>query len=116
MMALAIIAGCHAPPSSRRTPDSEAASRGLAAIERVGCGACHEIPGLDWPKGQIATSLAGFDDVGLIAGVLPNRPGTLAAFVRNAPAVKPGTSMPPMPLTEEEAADVAVYLYGIDDD
>ena len=90
--------------------------RGLAAIEKAGCGACHEIPGLDWPAGRLGPSLAGFDDVGLIAGQLPNRTDVLAAFIRNAPSVKPGSTMPPMPVTPREAQDIAAYLYGLDHD
>ncbi|MDZ4306568.1 MAG: hypothetical protein U0988_01705 [Allopontixanthobacter sp.] len=85
-------------------------------MERVGCGACHEIPDLDWPRGRAGPSLAKFDDFGFIAGAIPNTPENLAAFVRNAPAVKPGSTMPAMPLTAAEARDVAEYFYGIDDD
>lgn len=86
---------------------------GLAAIERAGCGSCHEIPGLDWPQGRLGPSLAGFDDIGLIAGAVPNTAQNLAAFIRNAPAVKPGSTMPPMPVTEDEARAIAAYLYGL---
>ena len=50
----------------------------------------------------------------MIAGRLPNRPDVLAAFVRNAPALVPGTAMPAMPLTEEESRDVAAYLYTLE--
>lgn len=116
LAALALLAACQPPPESRRVPEATAEERGLALIDSVGCGACHEIPGVDWPKGRLAPSLAGFDDVGLIAGAVPNRPGTLAAFIRNAPAVKPSSTMPPMPLSESQAADIAAYLYGIDGD
>ncbi|WP_077511956.1 cytochrome c family protein [Sphingomonas sp. LM7] len=87
-------------------------ARGKAAIERVGCAACHQIPGIRWPQGGSGPSLAGFAEQGLIAGRLPNRPDMLAAFVRNAPGVLPGTTMPAMPLSEGEARDVAAYLYG----
>ena len=86
-------------------------ARGKLAIERTGCGACHAIPGVRWPQGQAGPSLAGFADQGLIAGRLPNRPDLLAAFVRNAPATLPGTTMPAMPLSPAEARDVAAYLY-----
>lgn len=82
---------------------------------RVGCGACHEIPGISWPSGGTGPSLAGFDDNGPIAGALPNTPENLAAFVRNAPLAKPGSTMPAMPLTRAESRDVASYLYGLDD-
>lgn len=87
------------------------AARGLEVIERAGCGACHVIPGLGWPRGQSGPSLEGFAEQGLIAGRLPNRPDVLAAFVRNAPGTLPGTTMPAMPLTAAEARDVAAYLY-----
>jgi hypothetical protein len=35
----------------------------------------------------------------------------LAAYVRDAPATLPGTTMPAMPLTASEARDIAAYLY-----
>ncbi|QZH74280.1 MAG: c-type cytochrome [Erythrobacter sp.] len=116
---IAICAGlnaCKPPPESRYIPDPANAERGRLAIERVGCAACHEIPGIDWPQGSTGPSLQGFDDYGPIAGQLPNTPANLAAFVRNAPLAKPGSSMPAMPLTEAEARDVAAYLHGLDDD
>lgn len=110
------LAACKQPPGPRYVPDAEAAESGLAAIKRVGCAACHEIPGIDWPQGSSGPSLVGFDDIGPIAGALPNNPENLAAFVHNAPAAKPGSTMPAMPLSEEEARDVAAYLYGLDDE
>lgn len=111
----ALLAACQKPPEARHLPDSTAVERGLAAMERVGCGACHEIPGLDWPRGRTGPSLVGFGDIGLIAGALPNTPENLAEFVRNAPAAKPGSTMPAMPLTHAEARDVASYLQGMHD-
>lgn len=110
------LSSCKDPVETRREPDSDARSRGLAAIQKAGCGSCHEIPGLDWPAGRLGPSLEGFDDVGFIAGELPNRPDFLAAFVRNPQQVKPGSTMPPMPVTQQEARDIAAYLYGIDRD
>ncbi len=83
-------------------------------MERVGCGACHQIPGVRWPQGKVGPSLEGFADRALIAGQLPNQPQTLAAFIRNAPALSPNSGMPPMPVTEEEARDIAAYLYTLD--
>ena len=114
-IACLMAAACKPVPSNRYEFDSDAKRRGVVAIKRVGCGACHEIPGVDWPKGRTAPSLVGFDDVGVIAGSLPNTPANLAAFVRNAPKAKPGSTMPAMPLTEQEARDVAAYLLGADD-
>ena len=87
------------------------ASRGRASIERAGCGACHTIPGIRWPKGGTGPALDGFAKQGLIAGRLPNRPDLLARFIRNAPATLPGSTMPAMPVSEGEARDIAAYLY-----
>jgi len=115
MAAVALLSACKPPPEPRYNPDAALQREGLAAIKRAGCGACHEIPGVDWPAGRLATSLRGFSDIGLIAGAVPNTAENLAAFVRNAPAVKPGSTMPPMPITEQEARAITAYLHGLDD-
>jgi cytochrome c1 len=116
LIACALLTSCKDPVETRREPTETASDRGFAAIKRAGCGSCHEIPGLDWPSGRLGPSLEGFDDIGLIAGKLPNRPDMLAAFIRNPRSVKPGSTMPPMPVSEAEALDIAAYLYGLDHD
>lgn len=87
------------------------AGAGKAAIERVGCASCHTIPGIQWPQGKVGPALGGLPRRALIAGKLPNQPDTLAAFIRNAPAYVPGSGMPAMPVSEQEARDIAAYLY-----
>ena len=114
LLPLALAAGACKPPPEREVAMPLAdADRGELAIERVGCGSCHTIDGIAWPRGESAPALAGFAQRGLIAGRLPNRPDGLAAFVRHAPALIPDTAMPAMPLSEREARDVAAYLYEI---
>lgn len=85
--------------------------RGRQLIASAGCGACHAIPGIDWPRGTLGPALDGFADQALIAGRVANRPENLALFVRDAPALDPGSGMPPMPLSPQESRDVAAYLY-----
>jgi mono/diheme cytochrome c family protein len=111
-LALAM-SGCKPPPDAETPTALASVTRGKAAMERVGCAACHTIDGIAWPEGKTAPALTGFDRRALIAGRLPNRPEVLAAFVRDAPALVPGTTMPKMPLDEREALDVAAYLYAI---
>lgn len=89
------------------------AERGQEAIANAGCGACHTIQGIRWPRGDMAPALGNFQSRGLIAGRLPNRPDVLAAFIRNAPAMVPDTAMPDMPVTSREARDIAQYLYQV---
>ena len=88
-------------------------AKGLAVIERVGCASCHAVPGVRWPVGVVAAPLDGFGSSPLISGRLPNQPDVLVRFVRDAPSLDPQTGMPPMPLSEEEARDVAAYLYSL---
>lgn len=107
---LGVIA-CKPPPDQRQFVPQGDVARGKATIERVGCGSCHSIPGVPWPKGAVGPALNGLAERGLIGGVLPNRPDILAAYVRNAPSLAPGSGMPAMPVTETEARDIVAYLY-----
>ena len=92
------------------------AERGLAIIDEVGCASCHKIPGVAWPEGRAAGDLTGFGARPLIAGRLPNQPDVLVRWLIDAPSLDPGTGMPPMPLDQAQARDVAAYLYELDDD
>ncbi len=87
------------------------AANGKAVIERAGCGSCHVIPGVRWPQGKVGPNLDGLAERGLIAGKLPNEPDVLAAYIRNAPALVPGSGMPAMPVSEAEARHIVAYLY-----
>ena len=89
-------------------------ARGLEAAQRVGCAACHQSPGIEWPKGGAGPSLEGFGRSPLIAGRFPNQPAELARWVRDAPSMAPETGMPAMPVTEAEARDIAAWLYTLE--
>lgn len=111
VMALALAACSGAAETQTRTVPSGDPDRGLQIMSEAGCGACHEVPGLDWPRGQVGPPLSGMGGRALIGSGLPNRPENLIPYLINAPAVDPGSAMPPMPITEEEARDVAAWLY-----
>jgi cytochrome c1 len=85
--------------------------RGRAAMEQLACGACHEVPGISWPRSRVGPPLDGFAERAFIAGRLPNQPAILVQWVRDAPSLAPDTGMPAIPMTEQEARDVAAYLY-----
>jgi mono/diheme cytochrome c family protein len=111
---LLMLSACKPPPEERHHMPQANAARGREIIGRVGCASCHTIPGIRWPEGRVGPDLHGFANSNLIAGELPNRPDILAAYVRQAPAVLPGTTMPAMPISEGEARDVAAYLYTLE--
>ena len=106
-----LLVACKPPPDERHAMPSTDAAHGKLVIERVGCGSCHTVPGIGWPQGKVGPTLDGLAQRALIAGALPNRPDVLAAYIRNAPALIPGSGMPAMPVSEAEARDIAAYLY-----
>lgn len=113
-MSFAILVGaCKPPPETERSMAMADAARGKQLIQRVGCTSCHSVEGISWPKGRAGPPLGGFAGRALIAGHVPNQPDLLAAYIRNAPAVLPGTSMPAMPVSKRESEDIAAYLYAL---
>lgn len=85
--------------------------RGRVIAERLACAACHEIPGVAWPRGRVGGSLEGFAERPLIAGRFPNQPDVLVRWLTDAPSLAPDTAMPPQPLAPDEARDIAAFLY-----
>jgi len=84
--------------------------RGEAAVARYGCGTCHVIPGVSRARGKVGPPLTDFAQRTYIAGNAYNTPDNLAAWIRRPDSVEPGTVMPTLGLTEQEARDVAAYL------
>ena len=112
---LVMLAACHSPAIESDAADAGAVARGAAAAGRLGCGACHVMPGIDWPKGRVGPALDGFGARAMIAGRLPNEASLLAAYVRDAPSLVPGSAMPAIPMTDAEARDIAAWLQSLRD-
>lgn len=87
------------------------ARRGGALMIQYGCGACHVIPGVTAARGTVGPSLAGFRDRAYVAGILPNEPGGLVAWLVNPVRHAPKTAMPDLDVTEDQARHMAAYLY-----
>ena len=108
--ACAALVACDGPPDRTPTLGDASAVRGRQLVAEKGCVACHTFPDVEWPRGGLGPSLENFGQQGLIAGRLPNQPGVLMQFVRNAPALVPGTAMPATTMSDQEARDVTAYL------
>lgn len=87
------------------------AARGHAVIATAGCGSCHTIPGVDAANGLVGPPLLWFSRRTYIAGELPNTPENLVHWVQAPTSIEPATAMPTIGLTEQQARDVAAYLY-----
>jgi putative membrane protein len=86
-------------------------ARAPSLMRAYGCPACHAIPGVVDARGLAGPSLARFAQRTYIAGVLSNRPENLVKWVRAPQTVIPGNAMPNAGVTEEDARDIAAYLY-----
>lgn len=106
LMAALLLTACKDVEIAPNQGDHTSVVRGKQAAQRLGCGACHVIPGL-WPQGTTGPSLGKFRARGVIAGRYPNRPDRLAAFLLDPS----GTAMPRQPMTAQDAADIAAYLH-----
>lgn len=87
------------------------AARGAAAIGEFGCGTCHTIPGIRGASGSVGPPLTFWSRRSYIAGALPNAPDNLIRWIMDPHAIEPGTAMPDMGVSEQQARDVAAYLY-----
>jgi cytochrome c2 len=85
--------------------------RGVEAIRRYGCAACHTIPGIKEAVGRTGPSLGGVAGRPRIADVLENSPENLVRWIENPRSVYRFSSMPTLNISESEARDIAAYLY-----
>jgi cytochrome c2 len=87
------------------------ANRGRLALARHECGVCHVIPGVADAVGKVGPALDHYSRRPYVAGKFPNEPDTLVRWIIDAPAMAPQTAMPAMTVSEQEARDMAAYLY-----
>jgi cytochrome c oxidase assembly factor CtaG/cytochrome c551/c552 len=96
-----------ASPASAAQDD---VATGKALIGQYGCGTCHTIPGIDNANGRVGPPLSGIADRLFIAGRLQNNVDNLVKWITNPQSVSPGTAMPNMGISRDDAAKIAHYL------
>jgi cytochrome c2 len=107
-----ILCGCDSRGSeSQPTSFGGDARRGAKVIAQAGCGTCHSIAGIAGARGLVGPPLDNIGDRTIIAGVLPNTPDNMIAWIETPQSVVPGNAMPNMGLGDRDARDVAAYLY-----
>jgi cytochrome c1 len=107
--ALTFLAGCERPASDPSVVGDPV--QGAKLIGRFGCGSCHMIPGISGAGGLVGPPLEHIGERTIIAGVLANTPENMESWLENPQAIVPGNAMPNMELNDNEAKDVAAYLY-----
>lgn len=88
---------------------------GKRAIEEYGCYSCHSVPGINRADAHVGPPLDAWAERRYIAGLLPNEPDNLIAWIINPQQFEPGTAMPSLGVSEEDARHIAAYLYTLED-
>jgi len=98
-------------PSLAHAADPQAAAKAIIAAQ---CSACHRVPGVPAAMGDIGPTLKGIAKRPLIAGKLPNTSPNMIRWLMHPQQVSPGTTMPDIGLTEDQARKLASYLSTLD--
>lgn len=86
-------------------------ARAPEIFRRYGCSGCHTIPGIPGADGQTGAPLTGLSKRVYIAGVLENNSDNLVAWIVSPRSFSPRTAMPETGISQQDAKDLAAYLY-----
>jgi cytochrome c oxidase subunit 2 len=91
-------------------PDGESESQGEVTFATQACAGCHTVRGTP-AQGTVGPDLTDFGERTTIgARTVPNTPQNLAKWIVDAPSMKPGVLMPPIPLSDRQIENVVAYL------
>lgn len=111
---VALATACRDAPTPRPPGAASGDVRdGAEAIEAYGCASCHTIPGIADADALVGPPLTSWGHRSFIAGTLPNNQDNLVTWIRDPDAVRPGTAMPDLGVTEADARDIAAYLLSL---
>lgn len=88
-------------------PDDPVAA-GQEIVEST-CASCHAVAGTD-AQGTVGPELTNFASQPMIAGEIENTPENLREWLEDPQAVKPGTAMPNLNLSDVELDSLVAYL------
>lgn len=101
--------------AAQKTPPPEptgAAAEGKAVYARSACVGCHAIRGVS--AGALGPDLTHFGGRSLFgAGLWPTTPEHVEAWLKDPPALKPGSKMPNLNLSDAEAGALTAYLLSL---
>ncbi|HEX8968943.1 MAG TPA: cytochrome c oxidase subunit II [Chloroflexota bacterium] len=94
-------------------PTDPTAAEGAQLFQTRGCPACHTITGTQ-AQGKVGPNLTHLASRGVIAGsILPNTAADLRTWLKDPPAVKPGSIMPNLGLNDHELDVLVAYLQSL---
>lgn len=87
------------------------AAQGPELIRTYGCHSCHMVPGVRGADALVGPPLIHWSRRTYVAGMLPNTPDNLVAWIVNPQRINPQTAMPNMGVSTTDAQHIAAYLY-----
>ena len=115
MLALALVlAGCGGPLTRSQQVGAGDPGLGKELIVDYGCAGCHVIPGIDSAPSYVGPPLDHWGRRSYIAGALTNNEENLVRWIAEPQEVEPGTAMPDVGVSEQDAVNIAAYLLGLD--
>jgi cytochrome c len=115
VVAALTLAGCQDDePSARSTVAAGDPQLGRELMASYGCGSCHTIPGVKGANALVGPPLTSFAHRSYVAGQLANTPDNLTRWIQDPQLVEPGTAMPDLGVTAEEARNMAAHLLTLD--
>jgi cytochrome c len=110
LLVLLPLSACRSDKPSRPNVTGDA-GQGKLLLARFQCGSCHRIPGVEGAAGTAGPPLTDIGSRSYLAGHLPNDPDVMVRWIVNPRALVPGTTMPAMGVSADDARHMAAYLY-----
>jgi cytochrome c len=85
--------------------------QGRVKLHQFGCGACHVIPGIGGATGRVGPPLDRIHEKIYLAGIMPHTPQNLVIWIQRPREIDPQSAMPNLGVSEQDARDMAAYLY-----
>jgi cytochrome c2 len=86
-------------------------ARGVPAIGKYGCAACHTIPGIETATATVGPPLTRVAVRQYLGGHLTNSPDNMIKWIQHPQQIDPKNAMPELGVTDQDAKDIAAYLY-----
>lgn len=113
-MIAVVVAACGAPLTRSQQVGSGEPEIGRQLLIDYGCVGCHTVPGIDSTASYVGPPLDHWGLRSYIAGSLTNNEENLVRWIVEPQEIEPGTAMPNLDVSEQDATNIAAYLLGLD--
>jgi cytochrome c oxidase assembly factor CtaG len=112
IVAFLAVAGCDRPNVDvARSYTGGNEEMGKAKSSSLGCTACHIIPGVRGADARVGPPLNHIASRSYIGPGLANTPQNMIQFIQHGRQLDPKAAMPDLHLADQDARDIACYLY-----